>query len=88
MSNEMLDFATKNPKINLKKKLEAIKHQIASDLFNISKVVKDDSFHTLLIRGQENKLNLSSNEIPVCCKIDLEGFSPPLNIRVAYIDEK
>lgn len=83
----MLDFVAKNPDLNLKTKLEVIRHQIAKELFTISKVVKDEHFHTLLEKDQEVILNLATKEIPICCKINLDGFSPPLNIRVNHIDE-
>ena len=53
MSSEMSDFAAKHPDFNLKTQLEVIRHQIALELFNISKVVDDGNFHIVLSKGQE-----------------------------------
>lgn len=53
MSSEMSDFAAKHPDFNLKTQLEVIRHQIALELFNISKVVDDGNFHIVLAKGQE-----------------------------------
>lgn len=87
MSSEMMDFAAKHPDFNLKTQLEAIRHQIASELFNISKVVDDGSFHVVLSKGQEQELKLNKG-IPACCKINLEDMCPPLNIRVTFDSDK
>ena len=87
MSSEMQDFVEKNPDFNLKTQLEVVRHQIAMELFNISKVVDDGNFHIVLEKGSERTLSLGK-EIPVCCKINLEGLSPPLNIRVTFNEKE
>ena len=87
MTSEMQEFVEKNPDFNLKTQLDEIRHQIAMELFNISKVVDDGNFHIQLQKGSEQQLILCAG-IPVCCKISLEGMQPPLNLRVSFENEK
>ena len=60
---------------------------IAKELFNISRVVDDGNFHIVLESNVPRKLELIS-EIPVCCRIVLEGQDPPIHIRCTGIDKK
>ena len=63
-----------------------MEHSIALELFNISRVVDDGSFHKLLEPGVARQFRLV-HDIPVCCKIILEGQEPPLHIKVSCNDK-
>mgnify|MGYP006922981215 FL=1 len=56
-------------------------------MFNISRVVDDGTFHKLLDPETPTQIKLI-NDIPVCCKINLEGKTPPLQIRVTVMEKK
>lgn len=50
-------------------------------------MVDDGSFHKVLDAGVITSLKLI-NDIPVCCKINLEGQNPPLHIKVSGSEKK
>jgi len=78
----MQDFLEKHAGFDIKSQLAEVQHKIAQELFNISRVVDDGNFHTVLDSGATRELKLV-HDIPTCCKISLDGQTPPLHIKVS-----
>ena len=53
MTSEMQQFSEQNPDFDLKTQLDVVRHQIAMELFKISKVVDDGNFHVILQKNAE-----------------------------------
>ena len=66
--------------------LAEVRHLIALELYNIKRIVDDGNFHVLLGNGSTTELSLTY-DIPVCCKISLEGQLPPLHIKVTGVSK-
>ena len=84
---EMHNFMEKHANYDVKANLSMMQHSIAKELFNISKVVDDGSFHTVLEGGSPYQLKLVY-DIPIVCKISLEGKMPPLHLKVNSLNKK
>lgn len=76
-----------NAGFDVKQQLQDVEHKIALELFNISRVVDDGNFHIVLDNNTATTLKLI-HEIPVCCKVSLEGQQPPLHIKVTGMNKK
>ena len=61
--------------------LKDIEHRIAWEMYRISRVIDTGNFHVLLEHNMTQYVNMLY-EIPVCCKINLEGQEPPLHIKI------
>ena len=82
----MQDFLEKHAGFDIKSQLAEVQHRIAQELFNISRVVDDGNFHVVLEGGASRELKLI-HDIPTCCKISLDGQTPPLHIKVSGADK-
>ena len=57
-------------------------HKIAKEMFNLSQCLPSNgSFHKILSNGDTEIISLKY-DIPVCCKIVLDGQEPPLQIKI------
>ena len=83
----MQEFIQKHSKFDIKSELEQVQHRIALEMYHISRVVDDGNFHKVLDRDSTTELKLIY-DIPVCCKISLEGQMPPLHIKFHSLNNK
>ena len=77
----MQEFIEKNAGYDVRTKLEEVQHRIAIELFNISRVVDDGNFHTHLPQSGSTEIRIIY-DIPIVCKVNLEGMLPPLHVKV------
>lgn len=84
-ANQAMDeFIERHQNYDIKEQLENVQHKIALELYNISRVVDDGNFHKVLENNSPIMLNMIY-DIPVCCKINLDGQLPPLHIKLVSL---
>ena len=83
----MSEFIGTHSNFDIKEELQLVQHRIALELYNISRVVDDGNFHKVLDYSTSTELKLIY-DIPVCCKINLEGMVPPLHIKLSSMTNK
>ena len=82
----MQEFMEKHAGYDIQGQLAEVRHRIAKELYNIKRIVDDGNFHTVLNVGSGNELTLTY-DIPVCCKVSLEGQLPPLHIKIMGVSK-
>ena len=86
VNKKMAELAEANANADVYGMIKEIEHRIAMELFNIRRVVDDGNFHILLEHNEVKHLTLNYN-IPVCCKISLQGRYPPLHFKIKGVDK-
>ena len=79
-------LAEKNANTDVYGLIKDIEHRIAWELYRISRVVDDGNFHILLEDNSVHSITLLHN-IPVCCKVSLEGQQPPLHLKLSGVEK-